>query len=583
MNRKWGSGMILRGLSIEVEGRCLLRDVTREVSRGKITVIVGGSGAGKSVLLRILAGLTPREGGAIRWSGEVHAGPTSSGLSSSPEPSSNAAPSSGPAPSSSPEASTSSRTAPNRSIEDNSTARAKRNDAQPSLAIVFQNFALFDQWSPLNNVRFAIDHRAGDRIERESRQSAARWLEELAVPASVPVALLSGGQKQRLAIARALAFEPEVVLYDEPTSGLDAASGRQVAQLIGRMRSDHDQTSLIVTHDYATLIPIADEVWLLDWQSKDLVPITRDEWSEIPGRMLAVPGEDLTRPVTSEETMLERVSRSFVTLVDDGLVTTGRAVLAAVKLPGEMANASVRAVTGDGLRWVVRMIGHYLQLVAGPSAWLYLALAGSIVGFTTTYFTFRFLPFGLYSKPLLIEDLLASIGFALYRVLVPVLATILIAARCGAAVAADVGVRRHGSQIDALETFRVHPQTLLMLPIVISFLLGTPVLEAIAFAVAKWISLLCFVSTHPSIGPDFWDQHFHRNLQSESGGVMSIGWRWVGFKTTLCGLGTAVIAYHQGNRPKQSARDVSEAITRTVLWTTLFVLVVHFGVALAEF
>ena len=56
-------------------------------------------------------------------------------------------------------------------------------------------------------------------------------------------------------------------------------------------------------------------------------------------------------------------------------------------------------------------------------------LAGLIIGFTTTYFTFKFLPFRLYTQPLLIDELLASIGFALYRILVPVLATILIAAR----------------------------------------------------------------------------------------------------------------------------------------------------------
>ena len=70
---------------------------------------------------------------------------------------------------------------------------------------------------------------------------------------------------------------------------------------------------------------------------------------------------------------------------------------------------------------------------------------------------FRFLPFASYTKPLLIEDLLTSMGFALYRIFVPVLATILIAARCGAAVASDVGGKSYGHQIDALRTLGVRP------------------------------------------------------------------------------------------------------------------------------
>ena len=93
-----------------------------------------------------------------------------------------------------------------------------------------------------------------------------------------------------------------------------------------------------------------------------------------------------------------------------------------------------------------------------------------IVGFTGTYFTFRFLPFRLYTQPLLIDELLASIGFALYRILVPVLATILIAARCGAAIAADVGVKQYGGQIDAMQTLGVKPRLYLLIPIVLAFI-----------------------------------------------------------------------------------------------------------------
>jgi len=230
--------------------------------------------------------------------------------------------------------------------------------------------------------------------------------------------------------------------------------------------------------------------------------------------------------------------------------------------------------------WVARFLAAFLRLVGGPSAIVYLAIAGMIVGFTATYFTFEFLPYRIYSKPLLVEDLLAAIGFALYRILVPVLATILIAARCGAAVAADVGVKRYGSQIEAMRTLGIRPAIYLMLPILMAFLLATPLLNALAFYVAKVVSLVCFAAMHPELGPYFWHQHFHSRLNSPTGDT---GWLWVMSKTLICGAGTGAISYYHGSRYKGSASDVSDSITATVLWATLFVLVVHFVVALIEF
>ncbi|MFG0266339.1 MAG: ABC transporter permease, partial [Rhodopirellula sp. JB055] len=230
---------------------------------------------------------------------------------------------------------------------------------------------------------------------------------------------------------------------------------------------------------------------------------------------------------------------------------------------------------------------HYLRLVGGPSAWGYLIIAGLIAGFTTTYFTLRFLPFRLYTQPLLIDELLSSIGFALYRILVPVLATVLVAARCGAAVAADVGVKQYGGQVDAFRTLGIRAPAYLLVPILAAFLIATPVLEWIAFTAAHWISRITFNVTYPEMGVYFWQQHFFRAITPDTTGASGIswwkGWDWVLAKNLLCGFGTAAIGYHQGITPKHSAGDVSHCITATVLWTTLYVLVVHFIVALLEF
>jgi ABC-type transporter Mla maintaining outer membrane lipid asymmetry permease subunit MlaE len=211
-----------------------------------------------------------------------------------------------------------------------------------------------------------------------------------------------------------------------------------------------------------------------------------------------------------------------------------------------------------------------------------LIIAGLIAGFVTTYFTLRFIPFALYTKPLLLEDLIASIGFALYRVLVPVLATVLIAARCGAAVAADVGVKRYGHQTDALQTLGVRPASYLLTPILYAFLIGTPCLTLLAYLSARWIGVATFMATHPDAGPYFWQLHLDRLLR-DPGSWWLEGSGWLLGKTLLCGLGTGLIAYWQGIRPKASASAVSHSITATVLWSTLYVLVVHFLTALLEF
>jgi ABC-type multidrug transport system ATPase subunit/ABC-type transporter Mla maintaining outer membrane lipid asymmetry permease subunit MlaE len=515
--------VVFERFTVDAGPHRLLEQVDATIPAGQITVIIGGSGAGKSVLLKILAGLVQEDSTSIRYQGRFgHAD--------------------------------------GRSLD--------------GVGIVFQQFALFDEWSGPANVQFAIDHRR--HLHQPPQSTAPQWLESLRVPQQTAVTLLSGGQKQRLAIARTLANDPEVLLYDEPTSGLDAASGRQVAQLIRHTQQTHHRTSIVVTHDYVTLIPIADRVLLLDAQTKKLIEVPRDQWPHIPDRMQPVAAargdaaamqSDRSPLATTLHTAGDGVTRFFE--------ATGNMLASAVRLPLDVLPLWPR------VRWGLRFTLHYLRLVAGPSAWVYLITAGIIAGFVTTYFTLRFIPYATYTKPLLLEDLVAAIGFALYRVLVPVLATVLIAARCGAAASADVGVKRYGHQTDALLTFGIPPSRYLLTPILYAFLIGTPLLTLLCYFAARLVSLGTFLATHPDAGAYFWHVNFFRLL--DDGGYFLDGTRWLLIKTLLCGLGTGAIAYWQGVRPKQSASDVSHSITTTVLWSTLYVLLVHFLVALAEF
>ena len=200
----------------------------------------------------------------------------------------------------------------------------------------------------------------------------------------------------------------------------------------------------------------------------------------------------------------------------------------------------------------------------------------------STYFSFEFLPYAAYTEPLLIEDLLAAIGFATYRIFVPVLATVLVAARSGAAVTADVGGRQYGNQIDAMRSFGASPRRYLLTPIMLTFLIGTPFLNWISFLTAKVTSLLTFVLTHPEQGPHFWQYHFYRQLEI-LGQFSYFGTAWLFGKLLCCGLAIGMVAYFQGIKAKFSTSDVSKSVTKTILWSTLLVLLIHFVFAFFEF
>ncbi|HZU35827.1 MAG TPA: ABC transporter permease, partial [Gemmataceae bacterium] len=401
-------------------------------------------------------------------------------------------------------------------------------------------------------------------------------LAELQVPTDVPTGALSGGQQQRLAIARTLAFSPAVILYDEPTSGLDLATSERVAQLIRRTQDAHPCTSIVVTHDFETLSPVADRVYLLDPVRRSLREIGREHWNDL-GKMLRSLADE--EQASEAETRPSHVGTGLwraIRPVADFLAGTGQVLEQVAALPVRLLPLWRSPF------WGLRFCLHYLRLVAGPLAMIYVAIAGIVVGFVATYFTFRFLPYRQITEPLVVENVLHALGFLLYRVLVPVLITLLVAARCGAAVTSDVGGKVYGRQVDALRTLGVRPGRYLLTPILYSFLLGTPLLVFLAFAVARLTSLCVFVNTHSDKGAFFWHVHFHRELVAD-GQWLYRGTGWLLAKVLCCAAGMGLLAYLVGMRPKRSARDVSAGITLHILLATVYVLLVHMGFALFEF
>jgi phospholipid/cholesterol/gamma-HCH transport system ATP-binding protein len=205
-------------VSIAFDERPVLEDVSFFVNRGQTLCILGRSGVGKSVALRMLMGfLTPDEG-SIRVEGQEIVGLDEEGL------------------------------------------RAVRK----RITMVFQNGALFDSLSVRENVAFPLRERGG--LSEEQIQEKVAQLVNVVGAEDVVEALpasLSTGRKRAVAIARALAGEPEIVLYDEPTTMVDPIIARRLGDLIEILKQHLGKTSIVVTHDMRFAERLADMVLFL--------------------------------------------------------------------------------------------------------------------------------------------------------------------------------------------------------------------------------------------------------------------------------------------------------------------------------
>jgi phospholipid/cholesterol/gamma-HCH transport system ATP-binding protein len=209
----------IRGLRKSFGAKNVLDGVDLDVPSGTSLVVIGGSGSGKSVLLKCVLGLIEPDAGVIEIDGE----------------------------------------------DILKLSRAERERSRARIGMLFQNGALFDSLTVWENVAFGLIARH-NATRRDARAKAEQVLQEVGLAASVgdlSPAELSGGMQKRVALARAIASQPDIMFFDEPTTGLDPIMGAVIDGLIIDCVKHLGSTAVAITHDMASARRIGDQAAML--------------------------------------------------------------------------------------------------------------------------------------------------------------------------------------------------------------------------------------------------------------------------------------------------------------------------------
>ncbi|SIO85803.1 glycine betaine/L-proline ABC transporter ATP-binding protein [Nocardiopsis sp. JB363] len=279
-----------------------VRDVSFDVRPGEIFVVMGLSGSGKSTLIRCLTRLIEPTSGSVRLDGE--------------------------------------------DIEQASDQRL-RELRRHKMAMVFQHFGLLPNRRIIDNVAYGLEVRGMSREERYARAREMIDMVGLSGYESARPSELSGGMQQRVGLARALAVDPQVLLFDEPFSALDPLIRRDMQNEVVRLQRELNKTSVFITHDLQEALKLGDRIAIM--RDGELVQVGTPE--EVVGRPANAYVADFTSDVARTTVLTARwlVRDAFPEERTDGPITEPGTVLAEVLPMLAASTAPVRVVEGDTL------------------------------------------------------------------------------------------------------------------------------------------------------------------------------------------------------------------------------------------
>ncbi|HEX6811473.1 MAG TPA: ABC transporter permease [Planctomycetota bacterium] len=466
----------------------LLEGVSLSLVPHGFYLFVGASGSGKSSLLRVLAGLVETREPAPRMSGEL--------------------------------------------IACGQSLTAVGATACSKVAAILQDEGLLDELSPRANVELAL--RAADR----SLLLAPGLLAQAGLlDPPERTSQLSGGMRKRLAVARALASSPQLLLCDEPTAGLDAEAARKIAELL-RLAHDQDpaRTTIVITHDPATFEGLIDGVLVLDRQA----------------RTLRLQGPDF-RPAGSGVLASEQSTGN-----EPAAMHWLRSMLLQASAIAETVAESWKRLPPFELGQVLRTTARFSIEPA-----LFVAIAGAVIGGLATFFALRNNPLqgGFESA------LLTGTGKVSSAVLVPLLCGFFFTARIVAGAAARLGTMKRTNQIAALQMMGVRPADYLLTPLVWGMAIAMP-LVTLAGVVAAALAGALAAKVVSGITMFGWATAYFATVDARDMLVVLT-------KSTLSGYLVALSCYHLGTGPKRSGAEVGQAVNAAIVAGMALVLAVH--------
>jgi len=219
LHKTFGDHKVLDGISLSVDG-------------GETLAVLGRSGTGKSVLLRLIIRLEKLDSGSVRIHGKVIAG----------------------------------------------LALDRMGEIRKKMGFLFQHAALYDSLTVAENVGFPLEHHRREMSKSERAERVKQLLTEVGMEGDIEKmpSDISGGMQKRVGLARALALDPEILLLDEPTAGLDPISSGEINELILKLQRERQMASIVVTHDLHSARTIADRLALLN-EGKVVIEGTFDD------------------------------------------------------------------------------------------------------------------------------------------------------------------------------------------------------------------------------------------------------------------------------------------------------------------
>jgi ABC-type multidrug transport system ATPase subunit/ABC-type transporter Mla maintaining outer membrane lipid asymmetry permease subunit MlaE len=478
----------------------VVENVDLEIPHGGFYLLVGESGSGKSTLLRFLTGLwEPREP-APKFSGRVE-------------------------------------------VLGQRVRGSYPTSLRRRVAAVLQDEGLLDEMSPRRNVELAL------RTANRSPKIALGLLSQAGLdkpPASV--SMLSGGMRKRVAVARAMALDPELIVFDEPTAGLDPESAREIARLLREThdRSKDSRTTLVISHDLEAFEDLADRILELDGEHKSLFFSDTERVHADAERWVQKPSDGSF----DEDPALYGIRQVLFALA----AQTNTFVEALYRLPPVYLGV------------VLRTTGRYLVEPA-----VFTVLVSVTIGGLATFFSLQNNPL----ESAFTSQLLTGVGKVLVAVLVPLMAGFFFTARMAAGAAARIGTMKRTHQVAALQLMGVRPSDYLLTPLVWAMCIAMPVVTAAGIVAASLSSffvykLLTGASTYG------WIASFFRTVDRAD-------MRFVLLKTVLSGFLIAAVTYHLAVGPKRSGRDVGNAVNSCIVLGMVIVLIVHSGLTILQF